>query len=89
MQFRDGHGKTNLIAFSFCLFALSLYQTNASLLDSTLIGNELRKFARDALCADEMQVRNVHFFLFLYDMQVSQTSARPLTLKTSRKTCNY
>ena len=67
-QIRDGHAKANLIAFSFCLYALFLCQTNASLLDSTLIGNELRKFARDALGADEMQVRNVQFFLILYDV---------------------
>ena len=52
-----GHVKTNLTMFLFCLCVIFSCQVNASLLDPTLIGKELQKFARDALGVDEMQVR--------------------------------
>lgn len=50
-----GHVKTNLTMFLFCLCVIFSCQVNASLLDPTLIGKELQKFARDALGVDEMQ----------------------------------
>ena len=45
------------------LFVVSVWQANAGLLDPISIGNELQKFARDALGTDEMQVLNFTLFL--------------------------
>ena len=46
------------------LCVVSVWQANAGLLDPISIGNELQKFARDALGTDEMQVLNFTLFLF-------------------------
>ena len=48
------------------LCVVSLWQANAGLLDPISIGNELQKFARDALGTDEMQVLNSTFFCFVF-----------------------
>ena len=45
------------------LCVVSVWQANAGLLDPISIGNELQKFARDALGTDEMQVLNFTLFL--------------------------
>ena len=45
------------------LCVVSVWQANAGLLDPISIGNELQKFARDALGTDEMQVLNCALFL--------------------------
>ena len=48
---------------NYCLLCVvSLWQANAGLLDPISIGNELQKFARDALGTDQMQVSK--FVLF-------------------------
>ncbi|KAJ7382930.1 hypothetical protein OS493_031705 [Desmophyllum pertusum] len=39
-----------------CLFVILSSQVDANLLDPTLIGRELQKFAKDALGVDEMQI---------------------------------
>ena len=44
-----------LVLLSLCVILSS--QVDANLLDPTLIGRELQKFAKDALGVDEMQVR--------------------------------
>ena len=47
----------------YCLLCVvSLWQANAGLLDPISIGNELQKFARDALGTDQMQVSKLFCF---------------------------
>ena len=53
------NGKAALFLLPIC--ALLASQVNASLLDPTLIGRELQKFARDGLGVDEMQVKAKSF----------------------------
>ncbi|XP_068714497.1 VWFA and cache domain-containing protein 1-like [Montipora foliosa] len=47
---------TNTFVFLCFSYVILSWQVNGNLLDPMLIGNELQKFARDALGADEMQV---------------------------------
>ena len=51
--------KAALLLLTVC--ALLASQLNASLLDPSLIGRELQKFARDGLGVDEMQVKAKSF----------------------------
>ena len=55
----------------YCLLCVvSLWHANAGLLDPISIGNELQKFARDALGTDQMQVLNSAFFFLLFLQKV-------------------
>ena len=70
----------------YCLLCVvSLWQANAGLLDPISIGNELQKFARDALGTDEMQVLNSAFFFCFffkkYNHEITEVRRYKLVLK--------
>lgn len=49
--------------FAVLLLSMCVFHVSSSLLDPTLIGIELQKFARDALGVDEMQVIEISLCL--------------------------
>ena len=76
--------RSNVVRYCF-LCVVSLWQANAGLLDPISIGNELQKFARDALGIDQMQVLNSAFSFFCfffkkYDHEITEVRRYKLVL---------